>query len=381
LQYARRTLNVLKAIAMKKLTQWLIVAFGLISVLSTGLEAAPRYFFEDLGNLGKPTCTPLAINGRGQVVGWSYDGLGVGRAFLKTPGQPMQNLGFLGDGSGESFATAMNDAGQIVGYAYLDNESGISRAFLINPGKSMQDLGDLGGNKSAAAAINATGQIVGYAETSTAGVFHAFLKDPGEPMQDLGTLGEVCTPQAINSSGQIVGTAIISLDNNIFQAFRLNSAGAFQELGALGGVSSVANAINDNGQIVGGAETADGLYHAFLLNPGGSMQDLETLGGNASTANAINGAGQIVGTSAISLESEAWDAFIKNPGEPMQDVNRLVVNLPPGFVLMEARAINNSGMIAGTYWNGVDDYLRGFLLTTKANRGNTAAINLLLLAR
>jgi probable HAF family extracellular repeat protein len=364
---------------VKKLIQVVALAFWVLGAINTDLKAAQRYSFEDLGNLGKPTSTPTAINGSGQVVGWSYDSLGVGRAFLKNPGQPMQNLGTLGDGTGESFAMAINDGGQIVGYAFLDNESGISSAFLINPGQPMLDLGALGGNRSAGGGINALSQIVGYAETESPGVLHAFLINPGQPMQDLGTLGEVCTPQAINRGSQIVGTVVISFENNIFHAFFLNPGGTFQELGSLGGVSSVANAINDNSQIVGGAETSIGLYHAFLLNPGKTMQDLGTLGGNGSTANAINAAGQIVGTSAISPDSEAWDAFIKNPGEPMKDLNALVINLPQGFVLLEARAINNRGMIAGTYWDPGDDNLKAFLLTPQPNHGSTAAINCLLL--
>src|SRR4051794_8045864 len=68
------------------------------------------------------------------------------------------------------------------------------------------------------------------------------------------------------------------------------------DLGALGGRFSLANAINDAGQVVGLAETASGRGHATLFNTrGGANLDLGTLGGNSSEAAAINNDGQIVG--------------------------------------------------------------------------------------
>ena len=53
----------------------------------------------------------------------------------------------------------------------------------------MQDLGTLGGTSSVGVAINASGQVTGYADTA-GGDTHAFLWD-GTRMQDLGTLGGV----------------------------------------------------------------------------------------------------------------------------------------------------------------------------------------------
>ena len=50
------------------------------------------------------------------------------------------------------------------------------------------------------------------------------------------------------------------------------------DLGTLGGVFSSASAINANGQVVGGSQTADGTYHAFSWTAAGGMVDLGTLG-------------------------------------------------------------------------------------------------------
>jgi len=66
------------------------------------------------------------------------------------------------------------------------------------------------------------------------------------------------------------------------------------DLGTLGGTYSVANAINERGQVVGISGTAAGRFHAFMWQDG-VMTDLGTLGGPDSHASAINERGQVIG--------------------------------------------------------------------------------------
>ena len=95
----------------------LCLSLSVILCAASPLQAAPRYYFQDLGILeGGDQSYAYGINHAGQVVGVANlnpSGAGT-HAFLKTPGQPMQDLGVLAGGLG-SEAYGINAAGQVVG--------------------------------------------------------------------------------------------------------------------------------------------------------------------------------------------------------------------------------------------------------------------------
>ena len=310
-----------------------------------------QYKVTDLGTLGGVGVDAHGINNNGQVVGLSSTAAGDFRAFSYIDG-PMLNLGTLGGTHSE--ARGVNNSGQVVGYSTAAN--GSDRAFLYSGGV-MQDIGTLGGSSSRAFSINSSGQIVGYSDTGTKG--HAFLYTGGT-MQDLGTLGgSGSRAYGVNDLGQVVGESDTSTHGN--RAF-LYSGGVMQDIGTLGGGYSIARAINNSGQVVGSSATSGGggYSHAFLYE-NGSMQDLGTLGGTTSHANDINNFGQVVGQAEASGTNGGPYAFLYSGGS-MHNLQDLIAP-SSGWHLVEARGINDNGLIVGFGQLDGHIYSRAFLLT------------------
>lgn len=187
-----------------------------------------------VGNLESPL-TASAINNRGQVVG---EGLliqtgivtdeYVEHAFLYSDGR-VQDLGAIGAVTNSSYATALNDNGEVVGTANIP-AAAASHAFLYSGGQ-MRDLGTLGGNYSYALGINIFGVVVGgsylVGNSPPTGSERAFIYIAGQ-MYDLNTL------LAANPTGWTLGEAV---------------------------------GINDFGQIAVRGVLPNGPVHALLLTP------------------------------------------------------------------------------------------------------------------
>src|SRR5262245_29671493 len=86
---------------------------------------------------------------------------------------------------------------------------------------------------------------------------------------------------------------------------------AVTDLGSLAGNYSYATDLNQAGQVVGNATTADGFDHAFLWDHG-TMIDLGALGGTYSYAQGINDGGQVVGYAALPGDASSH-AFLVTP--------------------------------------------------------------------
>jgi probable HAF family extracellular repeat protein len=145
------------------------------------------------------------VNANGQVVGAaSSPGFTQSHAFSWTAGGGTTDIGTLGGRN--SSAAAVNDAGEVVGWAHrVDNSM---HAFSWTTANGITDVGTLGGPYSVAAAVNATGQIVGYAATATS-QRHAFAWDPdGGVLIDLGPSGSAFSQALdVNAGGDVAGFA------------------------------------------------------------------------------------------------------------------------------------------------------------------------------
>jgi len=325
-------------------------------------DAADRFAVVDLGTLGGDASAAAGINASGQVVGWSATATGPTRAFLYAGGT-MTALGTLSGGR-DSQATAINDRGEVVGFAGI-NEFGprfpeFTQGFIWQDG-AMKTLGTLycpctftqRYGTSVAYAINASGQVVGDSGTVRGeSVRHAFVWQQGAMREVGGGAGSTSTSfaYAINAAGHVAG------------AFNGRAAvwegETRRDLGALPGhVASAARGINAAGVVVG--ESGGAMDSRAALWRAGTIVDLGALPGDAaSQASAINAAGDVVGWSG-SADGAASRAVLWRGGA-ISDLNDLIP-AGSGWTLTRAASINDAGHIVGAgIRNGRP---RAFLLT------------------
>lgn len=287
------------------------------------------------------------------------------------------------------------------------------------------DLGTLGGPQSflneegnpvfpGAHALNRAGAVAAIGDTSTPDPFnpncygsdcdtvHVFAWKAGV-QTDLGTLPQnpLMGPQTpcldcawsswgywISDSGLIVGES----ENNTIDPLVgaptslavLWQDGKIVNLGTLGGNESVAVAVNNGGEVVGGAmnSIADpypGRYpdsnffifgngteaHAFLWSAG-KMQDLGTLGGPDSFAFLVNERGQVAGASDVDFVSNVVTGgptvhpFLWQQGKMID----LVAHAPAGMFggsYGSVSGLNDTGQVAGTMYLAGDLTWHSFL--------------------
>jgi len=274
-------------------------------------------------------------------------------------------------------------------------ETGLVPTEALAHGGRMLDLGTLGGKSSNAYGMNDFGQVVGQSETRRVGHqpgrFHAFLWTPfasdgvtgNRQMKDLGTLGgEESLANDINQLGQVVGG--VQTAEGESHAALWSPNGTITDLGTLGGEISVAQGINDAGQIVGLSLTETGAIHAFLWTPHqiggteGSMVDLGSLGGLDSYGFGINLAGQVVGMLSPPVENPGEEPssflpFLWSPTQPRGDEGEMVGIGSLGGGEGIAQGINHYGQVTGA--SLTEDFLpHAFLWTPDQVRGSQGSM-------
>jgi probable HAF family extracellular repeat protein len=337
-----------------------LIFVGIVMPTRPAVAQQPTYTITEMGTFGGARSAAFSINNTGQVAGFAETVDGRLQAFVYTD-STLFNLGTLG--GSDSYAYRISDSGFVIGRA--NNASGRDRAFVTILNSSMFDISSLdsllGGSFSVALGVNGLGQVVGYFHTAAAHMAsrnRVFLYSD-QQVTDLGTFGgQDGIVTAINDSGQMIGTYGTEPKADYAERIAfLYSGGKVINLGTLGGKTTTATDLNNSAQVVGHSQTRSGENHAYIYS--GVLSDLGVLqGGTQSFAYGINNAGQVVGASD-SAAASTLHAFIYSGGR-MRDLNSLIP-ANSGWVLTEAREINNSGQIVG---NGIKDgHQRGFLLT------------------
>jgi probable HAF family extracellular repeat protein len=342
---------------------WLFAAFVLVP-----LAGAQVYSVTDLGTLpGGSYSYATGLNNLGQVSGFAevVNSFGILRthAFLWTRNGGMRDLGTADndfDDQEKSFnsrATGLNDCGAVAGWSWISLSQDHAILWSRN---GLQDLGDLpDGQSSYARSINLFGQVVGgsseFPGNSGTEFGHAFLWTSTGGMQSLGTLpgGRNSYAYSINNLGQVVGSSNTEAIDGAPQrhAFLWTKRHGMVDLGEWN-----AAAINNFGKVVG-----DNGSHAVIWKRHRGLRDLGTLpGGTTSAGFAINDFGQVVGWSNSAVSPYTSHATLWSQGIGIFDLNDLIpVN--SGWLVYEATGTNDWGQIVG---NGlINGQYHAFLLT------------------
>ena len=336
---------------------FILLALAALSVWSGSALAAGSYTLTDLGTLSGNNATQAwDINSSGQVVGRSYSTASPAYTEFLWSNGSMQSLNAVVTSSS---IPAINDNGQIVGDGYNNH------AFLRSSDGSMRDLGTLiGGSASSANGINNNGMVVGISDVLVSGAIqrHAFAWTSAEGMKDLGSFGGANTlssARRVNDSGQTVGY-YMGTDGKQ-HAFIWSEGKGMQDLGVTGS-GSMANGINDKGQVVG---ESNGGFASFFWSESTGAINLKTFGANRRIyAYDINTAGQIVGYGSPAPGSGDRAVIWNTYDSSAVDLNTMYrMQWPISWILSEATGINDKGEITGWMRQSNGSDLHAFVLT------------------
>ena len=291
----RRPFSVQARVPVAFLVTTACSVFGVTAVAPGGASAAMSFRVTDLGTLGGTDSSAVAINDNSEVIGISN-----GEGFFWTPTGGMVDLGTLDP-------AAINSNGEVVGYS-----GNVASEWTQSSG--MVDLGTLW-TESGAVAVNNNGEAVGWSNTS-GGLTDAVAWTPVAGIADLGRLtmrnpyAGYSNANAVNDNGEVVGSSMNthvvyyqSGCSNCYYYVDTMQAVMWQPSQGIVDIGdpvldSTAVALNNNGEVVGWSDTASGNEHAFEWTPTSGMVDLGTLGGADSSAVAINDTGEVVGTAS-----------------------------------------------------------------------------------
>jgi probable HAF family extracellular repeat protein len=319
------------------------ILLATICSLAGTVLSAPKYDIIDLDSLiAGIGSEALAINNRGEVVGWYSDGV-YEHAFLWSNGILSELPGYSGP---NSRATDINDSGLVVGYSWVTVPLvGIEYDAVIWRDGVASSIGDLGSGSALAQAINNAGDIIGQSFYTADHInsSSAFFKPAGGAMQGIGPVGRTYLQvEDINNLGQVTGTIINRDVTNSYRAF-IYDVGSLINLGKPDlSLFSAATTINDSGHVAGWGTFLYGstpLTRAMLYRDGAWI---DFYGGAPSVCYALNNKGDIVGTHS----SNPPQAFLWKNSQ-FQVLSSLI---PPtsGWTRIDIpHDINDSGQIVG----------------------------------
>ena len=240
--------------------------------------------------------------------------------------------------------SAINSRGQTVGL-YVDR-SDTPHGLLRNVDGSIITIDYPGAIFIGANGINSQGDIVGRWDDAS-GITHSFLRTSQGTINSFDPLAPcVATTQSspsaahgINDRGDIVGRCFDVSGKEL--GWLLRNDGSFTILDDPSFLTTDAWAIDNSTMVVGDYSDADEFVHGYTWTEAGGFTTLD-FKNNMTGLRAINQRGDISG---LYFDGLTFHGFLRQKNGTDVTID------PPGSVETDTAVVNNSGTIAGTYWD------------------------------
>lgn len=288
------------------------------------------------------------------------------RRHAQAPGSPSYTFTLLSyPGTLGTFAQRINKGAttskvEIVG-GYYGTETSSSFLVRVSGTKTVtetyQTVNYPHATESWATGVNDLGQIVGSYYEGTSGVSHGYERSSGKfteiNVPFAGALGTF--PLSIDNAGEIVG--VYEAADGEDYGFTL-IGGTYTSINYPGATYTEVDDDNDNGDLVGLYTDTGGVYHGFLLS-GGTYTSIDFPCATLTYALGINDSGDIVGVYCPTIECvstyEGEQGFLLSSG------TFTTIAIPNEFYT-DVTDINNDGVVIG-YYQDAAGLVVGFMAT------------------
>jgi uncharacterized membrane protein len=158
-------------------------------------------------------------------------------------------------------------------------------------------------------------------------------------------------PRSMNNSGLIVGWIYVMYDGTHAVLFDPTAGGCYTDLGTLGGRHSGACSINNNGKIVGFADSNDDTRNGTIFDTNDPANNIKLAPDSA--AWSINDNGRIAGAARFHHQDPDEVAVHAALFDPNAEGGYINLGTVDAYRLSAAYQINNTGQIVGQSYNQV----------------------------
>ena len=277
----------------------------------------------------------IGLNGLGQVAGSATNQLGQSTAFFGTPA----SIVFLPPLNYSNGVTAVNNAGQVLGISY---HIGFPASFVWTPQNGYGALAvpnGFNGYVPSFGAENSQGDIVGAVFRPSDGDSVPVLWTNGVPTTLISGIGIIV---GINDSSQILG-----LSNDGTTSYIGTASSGFAPI-TIPGIPFTASGIVNNGSVYGYCNPGTLASNACVITNSVAtlIPRLPSFPGALSVRNQgqMNNLGQVVGSENNGSPNFSTGVFWSQSTGTVD----LSTQVPTGWRIVGASAINDSGQIAAT---------------------------------